>query len=153
MSKVLQKIVSPQQTIFYSIERTIKKYRQFAQRQIDRAGLDITIDQLLLMRALEDNEGITQTKLAHIIWKDYASVTRMIELLVKRGYLARRQHADDRRRKTITITKEGDRVLAALDATVADYRQQATIGIAPTDLQVVREVLDKIYHNCGVQKP
>ena len=46
--------------VFYLIEKAIKTYRQFAQRNITKAHFDITIDQWLVLKTLQENPSITQ---------------------------------------------------------------------------------------------
>lgn len=143
-------VINPKQTIFYTIERAIKTYRQFAQRSISGHGIDITVDQLLVLRAIQDYEGISQTQIAGMIFKDYASVTRIIDLLVKKLYLNRDYHENDRRRHRLTITTEGKKVINKLNPVVAGYRQRALENIQPEEIESIRTVLEKITSNCMV---
>ena len=71
--------------IFYNIEKAIKSYRRLAQKELKKHGLNITVDQWLTLSALNDNPDIAQKDLAEMIFKDNASVTRIILLLVKSG--------------------------------------------------------------------
>ncbi len=73
--------------IFYTLERSIKTYRQFAQKNITGGGFNITIDQWLVLKTIQENSTISQQQLDAKVFKDFASVTRIIELLVKNGYL------------------------------------------------------------------
>lgn len=41
--------------VFYTIEKAIKSYRQFAQRQIKEQGLDITVDQWLILKTISEH--------------------------------------------------------------------------------------------------
>ena len=95
------------QIIFYSLEKSIKLYRQFAQKSIEKKGLDITIDQWLVLKTIEDNADITQLQIAINVFKDYASITRIIEILVTKKFLERNFHSVDRRRFDLSITKLG----------------------------------------------
>src|ERR1700709_2033491 len=83
--------------LFYSLDKAIKSYRQFAQRNMMKQGFDLTIDQWLVLKAIMDNPNQTQQEIAEIAFKDFASVTRIIELLVKKQYLIRAIHSNDRR--------------------------------------------------------
>jgi MarR family transcriptional regulator, transcriptional regulator for hemolysin len=67
------------QVLFFTLEKSIKTYRQFAQRQIDKANIAITIDQWLVLKPIQDWPDISQHQIAENVFKDYASVTRMIE--------------------------------------------------------------------------
>ena len=56
--------------IFYVLEKTIKRYRQFAQSNIDRAGLDITIDQWLILNVIQEMPTLGQQEIAERVFKD-----------------------------------------------------------------------------------
>lgn len=141
-------VINPSQTVFYAIEKTIKVYRQFAQKRIVVQGIDITVDQLLILRAIQDHEEITQKQIADMVFKDYASVTRIIDLLVKKEYLERKMHTVDRRRFDLTITEAGNQVLNHLDDTVDTYRKDALNGISKNDEELLKKLLQKITNNC-----
>lgn len=143
-------VINPGQTIFYTIERAIKTYRQYAQRSISEHGIDITIDQLLVLRAIQDFDGISQTQIAGMIFKDYASVTRIIDLLVRKNYLQREYHKNDRRRHHLKITASGSKVIAKLNPVVANYRQNALENISEEEITALRNVLEKITDNCAI---
>src|ERR1700734_59979 len=98
-------------TVFYSIEIAIKTYRQYAQRKITDAGFDITIDQWLVLKTLEDNPSVTQQELAVAVFKDFASISRIVDLLVAKEYLDRRPHERDRRRFKLSIAKSGSKII------------------------------------------
>ena len=134
-------------TVFYSVENAIKSYRQFGQRNINRTGLDITIDQWLVLKTLQDSPGISQQQLAALVFKDVASITRITDLLVKKGYLNRDFHATDRRRFELTITKEGRKIIDTLKPIVKNYRSAALNGITYSELELLHHTLKKIIAN------
>lgn len=73
--------------IFYHIEKAIKSYRQFAQSRIKLAGYTMTIDQWLILKVLIDEPDIQLNELAVKVFKDSASVTRIIILLEKGKFI------------------------------------------------------------------
>ncbi|MGD9587708.1 MAG: MarR family winged helix-turn-helix transcriptional regulator [Pyrinomonadaceae bacterium] len=136
------------QVIFYKLEKAIRAYRRFAQRQIRKAGFSITVDQWLTMKQILENPGVKQLDLAENVFKDNASVTRMIELLVKAGYIMREPHAEDRRRTDLTVTKLGREVLDEVSAVIVRNRRDALRGVDPRDLIKIDTVLARIVKNC-----
>lgn len=134
-------------TVFYSLENAIKSYRQFGQRDINRTGIDITIDQWLVLKTLEDNPGISQQQLAALVFKDVASITRITDLLVKKSYLNRDFHATDRRRFELTITDDGRKIIDTLKPIVKNYRTAALNGITDSELELLHHTLKKIISN------
>jgi MarR family transcriptional regulator, transcriptional regulator for hemolysin len=136
------------QVIFYAIEKAIKTYRQFAQKKLKEARLRITVDQWLTLKCLFDNPGISQRELASIVFKDNASITRIITLLVKTGYLKRESNTDGRR-STLVITTKGRSLVNKASVVVEDYRSLALDGIGKKELRHAREVMDRIIKNCN----
>jgi len=136
------------QAIFYKLEKAIKNYRQFAQRQIREAGFTITIDQWLTIKNILENPGIKQQELAENVFKDNASITRIIELLVKAKYLKRKVHKEDRRRTSLTVTKAGEEVVEKVSQVVLQNREQALHGIDQNDIVSANRFLQTIAENC-----
>ncbi|HOZ75247.1 MAG TPA: MarR family transcriptional regulator [Flavobacterium sp.] len=136
------------QVVFYAIDKAIKSYRQMAQKNINKHGLDITIDQWLLLTSLRNNPDATQQQIAEAVFKDYASITRMIEILVQKQIIVRHFHPDDRRRSYLEITSKGLDVLTAIDPVIQANRSQALDGILDAEIEQVKTVLQKIASNC-----
>jgi len=134
--------------IFYSIEKAIKSYRQFAQRNINKAGLDITIDQWLVLRLIEEDGERYQNEIAEAVFKDTASITRIVELLVHKGYLERNAHPDDRRRFKLSVTDKGRELLSIVSPIVTKNRQTALLDISSGDIMALQKVLSRIIANC-----
>jgi len=137
------------ETIFYVLEKSIKTYRQLAQRNISDAGHDITIDQWLVLKSLYDEPDITQKQIATMVFKDYASVTRMIELLVKKGFIKRAMHPTDRRRFLLSVTKTGEKLIKQPEETIKSNRAKALKGISKKDIEQLNRTLNKIISNCN----
>lgn len=138
-----------EQTIFYHIERTIKRYRQFAQARLNEAGFDITVDQWLVLNTILKHPEFSQADIAQRVFKDQASVARITDLLVKKGYLSRSTSANDRRRNEVAVTPEGLALMEAVMPTVKLYRNDALNDISPEDIKHMQTTLDAIFDNCN----
>jgi MarR family transcriptional regulator for hemolysin len=136
------------QVLFFTLEKSIKTYRQFAQRQIDKAGIDITIDQWLVLKSIQDWPDISQHQIAENVFKDFASVTRMIELLVKKEYLQREFHKTDRRRFNLVITKKGQAVIQKVIPVITANRKQALKSLTKIEIENNKAFLNQIIENC-----
>ncbi len=136
--------------IFYHLDKAIKTYRQFAQKQLKKAGLDLTIDQWLVLKAIDDNRNVSQKDIATMVFKDEASVTRIIELLVKKGLLTRNLHATDRRKIDLQVNKNTKALLKKVHAITLKNRATALNGVDPVDLETTKKVLISIAANSTV---
>ncbi|MCC2545035.1 MarR family winged helix-turn-helix transcriptional regulator [Hymenobacter sp. BT175] len=134
--------------LFYSLEKAIKRYRRFAQANIDRAGIAITIDQWLVLHVILENDDLTQAEIGERVFKDQASVARIIALLTGRDLLAAVPLPHDGRRTQMRVTAEGQRVLDAVQPIVLSNRETALRGLSDADLTTLRVLLERIYTNC-----
>ncbi len=133
--------------VFYNIDKAIRTYRNYAQKQLRAHGHKITIDQWLTIKAILENPGITQQELAEKIFKDNASVTRIIEILVQSGYLNREINPADRRKTILSVTHEGLSIIGKVQSLVVENRNTALAGIAAKDIETTNHVLQQIIKN------
>lgn len=133
--------------LFYNIDKAIRSYRAFAQKQLKAHGYTITIDQWLVVKAILENPGVSQQELAEMVFKDTASMTRIIELLVKAGYLERETDAADRRKTILTVNKEGIKIIENVQAVVLKNREKALNGISHEALAITNEAMKVIIKN------
>ena len=134
--------------IFYNIEQAIKTYRMYAQKEIKSHDLKITVDQWLVLKSLKENPNATQQELAETVFKDNASITRIIDLLVKSEFVERETNQNDRRKSNLKITSNGAKILAKTHSIVLQNREKALEGISENDIKILNETLKKITKNC-----
>ncbi len=136
-----------QHTIFYAIERTIKQYRKYAITQINQQYPNITLDQSMLLRKLLENPEASQTELGNFLFKDVASISRMINLLVKKKLVERKAVKNNRRQNKLSVNQEGIDMMDNIKEIVKDNRHKALVGISKEELEACKQTLDKIYNN------
>ncbi|MFN1217712.1 MarR family winged helix-turn-helix transcriptional regulator [Chryseobacterium kwangjuense] len=138
--------------IFYNIDKAIRSYRNYAQRQLKANGFTITIDQWLIIKALLENPGITQNEIGDLVFKDNASVTRIIDLMVKSGYVIRHIHQEDRRKTNLEVTESGIKIIKDVQKLVEGNRKKALENVSKEELETMNNALLKISENCITTK-
>lgn len=138
--------------IFYTMDKSIRSYRMFAQKRLKENGFQITIDQWLIIKVLMENPGISQQELSELVFKDSASVTRIIELLVKSKYLKRKINENDRRKSNLEITPAGYQIIENVQRIVLKNRETALNGISENELQTLYRILRQVTENCNNTK-
>lgn len=139
---------NPTGTVLYSIEQAIKEYRKVSQKNISKIVKDITIDQCLVLIILNKDSNISQNVLANLIFKDSASITRMIELMVRKEYLIRTIHKEDRRKFNLEITEKGNKTLKLIEPVIKINRETALDGLSLEEINFLEKTLNKIISNC-----
>ncbi|SEG46942.1 MarR family winged helix-turn-helix transcriptional regulator [Flavobacterium urumqiense] len=139
---------NPTGTVLYTIEQTIKEYRKISQKNIGKIVSDITVDQCLLLIILDKNSNYSQKEIAELIFKDNASITRIIELMVKKNYLTRKINELDRRKFNLEITEKGKKTIELLSPIINKNRQNALDGLSQDEMEFLDKILTKIILNC-----
>jgi DNA-binding MarR family transcriptional regulator len=135
-------------TFFYNLEKSVKTYRQYFQNQLKANGFDITLDQWLILNTIIENPNISQNEIAEKVFKDKASVARIIELLVQNGFLTRSIHPTNRRMFQLSITDKGNETIEKLSGLVQVFRKNAVLGISPDVLKETQSIMKTIIANC-----
>lgn len=133
---------------FYLLDKAIRTYRMYSQKKLKENGYKITVDQWLIIKVLMENPGISQQDIAEKVFKDNASVTRIIELLVKSKYLHRKVNPKDRRTSILTVTPEGEDIIDKVQSLVLQNRKMAQTGLTLEELENLNATLKKIIKNC-----
>ncbi|TGD83059.1 MarR family winged helix-turn-helix transcriptional regulator [Hymenobacter wooponensis] len=144
---------TPTQTVLYTLEQAIKAYRKLCQHNLDAVAGDITVDQALTLIVLDKHPSLNQQQIAELVFKDKASITRIIELLIQKGLLTRELHPTDRRKFALSITAQGKHILARLSDTILLNQQTALAGLEQAELQQFHQTLQKIIANCVAPPP
>ena len=141
-----------QDVLFYSLESASKAYRRFAQARLSASGIDITIDQWLVLKTIHDSPDITLQKVGTAVFKDFASVTRIVQLLERKGLLRRKPHPTDGRRSELVLTSAGESVIRTVEPIAQANRRHALEGIDAEQVARLREVLKRIVENCEARR-
>ena len=131
----------------FLIERTIKKIRQNLQKRFVDKGVDITVDQWVILDQLNTRDGMSQNELAECTYKDAPTVTRIIDILCKKELTQRVMDPNDRRRFKIMLTQEGKAVIEKALPEVYAIRKQGWEGLEDQDYEHLMRILDTIYKN------
>jgi len=140
---------TPTSTVLYSIEKAIKAYRKLCSKNISAVLPDLTLDQALILLILDKTEGLTQMEIAKLVFKDYASITRILALMQQKNYINKGINSEDRRRSVLEITTKGKEALVILAPIISLNRETALNGISAEEQQQLYGILNKITTNCN----
>ncbi|WP_417785264.1 MarR family winged helix-turn-helix transcriptional regulator [Tenacibaculum sp.] len=138
----------PTTTILYSIEKTIKAYRKLSQYKISQVVSDITVNQALILLLLENSDK-TQTKIADLVFKDYASLTRIVKLMIKKAFLVKITDSQDKRKAKLEITEKGKVIIQKLKPIIQRNREIALNSISSEEIEQLYKTLKKLTKNCN----
>ena len=134
------------QVYFFWLDRATKAYKQYAHKLFQDIGVNITDDQWMAIKRIDEQPGINQKALSKDIHKDPASVTRILDNLVKKE-LVQREMGDDRRTFNLTLTESGKEVVQKVLPIAVKGRAKGLEGIEEKDAAKLIEMLKTISAN------
>jgi DNA-binding MarR family transcriptional regulator len=105
---------------------------------------DITPVQFAMLNALVDEPGEDQITLAGKVAFDAATSGAVIARLEAKGLLRRDADPKDKRRKLLTATKEGEKIVIAMKAAVADVQGQIMQPLTLSEAEQLTSLLAKL---------
>ena len=99
-----------EETFGFMINRTSIILKKCLTTRLKDKGIDLTPEEFSLLSRLWEENGITQSSLVEKTIKDKAIVTRLLNNLIKKGYVYKKVNEDDRRNQIVFLTEEGHKL-------------------------------------------
>lgn len=118
--------------------------------QMDAIGCDLTPVQYAALSTVRDRPRIDQATLAGEIAYDRATITGVVDRLVKKGLLDRIVSPTDRRQRELSITLEGIEQLTKIQPSVDAAQKLILSGLDEAErnslLHLLRKAIDALGH-------
>ena len=111
---------------------------------IANAGLKITMEQLAILEVLNFHGDMNMTELSHVVWKQNANVTRIVDKLERQQLLERKPLEGDRRAYLLCITENGKQLFKKLIPVVAEAYNDAVSCITKEEEAFTISILKKM---------
>tara|TARA_Y100000768_G_scaffold307591_1_gene241696 strand:+ start:506 stop:955 length:450 start_codon:yes stop_codon:yes gene_type:complete len=111
------------------------------------SGIDISMDQWLVLGPIWENEGISHKEISEYCLKDKTSVTKIIDTLEKKNLVVRVPDQLDHRIKRVVLSNKGKKLFLEVIPVMELTRDQLRKGITEKEVELLRSVLSKIYKN------
>jgi DNA-binding MarR family transcriptional regulator len=114
-------------------------------------ALELTLTQIKLLHHLEDAEQeITLKQAAELVRVSLPAASRLVEDLVRRGFVERREDAEDRRMRRVRVTPEGRAVIRRLNAARLTGLKQFTETLTDTERRDLGTALGRVLQRADV---
>ena len=133
---------------FNNLENTLKQYKKLLSESLLKHQMDITFDQWRVLDVIIVNKDIKQTEIAEKTSKDTASVTRIIELLNKKGYVARQTDPNNRRKLILGVSNHGEKEHHRAADIINECAAKALGGLKEKRMKKLKKVFKSIGKNC-----
>jgi DNA-binding MarR family transcriptional regulator len=117
------------------------------------AEFDLTVRQASILGSCDIGEAKTQSELAHIYSLEASSINRLVERLVKKGFLQRTRSKTDRRQIFLSITAEGHRHLWEAIPAAVQVAKKAWHGVTDEEKAALASIVEKVTKNLETSGP
>lgn len=140
-------IFNREQSVGYWAKHITMGFHAKLERRVERYGL--TAPECILILIISEFQCNTLVEIARIVEHAHPSVLRHIDGLEKSGYLRRTPHPDDRRKKMIQLTDQGNALAPQIKNEMSIINQQAITGFSEEDVEQVLANMKRITSNLG----
>lgn len=119
--------------------------RNYADQQLRK--YDLTVEQLLVMKHVDADVTVSQRELSRLTEKSPANLTRILDRLEKKNWIARQPNPDDRRSSMVALTPDGERLRGEVKRLFDGLQKELVVGIDAEKQRIAIEVLRCIRHN------
>lgn len=133
------------------LDRTAKRVKAYAQAAFVEHGIDLTVDQWSVLKMIYEQGDLSHKELAECCEKDQPTLTRIIDLLIKKQYVIRVTHPTDRRSLQIHLTDLGKEQVIGLAPIVSTFRMKAWENLTEQDFIEFQRILNRIYDNLTIK--
>src|SRR6202012_785275 len=123
------------------------QFRKYMQGKVRNLDLHLTYEMLEVMICLWRQDGVNQQLIADITLRDKSAMTYLVDNLIKRKMITRKEDERDRRNKLIYLTAEGRQLQETLQPWVAEMYDPATSNVDTSSLITGKELIESMIKN------
>ncbi len=124
-----------------------KMTRAIATQKFTANNFEVTPEQLTVLAALIDHDGLYQRQIGALTLKDRPNITRIIKILEKMKLVTKTPDVNKRKVYKIAITDEGRKVFDKVIPTALELWQRTIEGVPEDELLITLKVLQRFKEN------
>lgn len=127
--------------------RTVKLVDYHIHEAFKLHGLDLTKEQMIILKKLYEEDGLNQNELALLTYRDKSSLARLLAKMEAKDYLKRKQQIEDRRVNEVFLTDKGAKLFERTRPIIKKMIQTMEKDITEVEKDVMIKLLKKIQFN------
>lgn len=150
--KELEIKVDFEESIAPWLGKTSKIVDYYLQEEMIRNGLDLSKEQMIVLKKLHEQDGRNQNELAFLTLRDKSSLTRLLAKMENKKYIHREQSQEDRRVNHVYITKLGREIYDQTRPIIRKMIATMEQNISDEEIDQMIITLQKIQYNFTSKK-
>ncbi|MDF1694521.1 MAG: MarR family transcriptional regulator [Saprospiraceae bacterium] len=133
--------------IGFLLERTTRIAKLSFTKAFKKLNVDITPEQWIVLDKLDLKGEMSQKEIGNESFKNAPTISRIIDNLVRKGYVSRTSEESDRRKTAISLTQEGEKVIQLCRQEVDALRDLSWNNLSDQDYEDFNRIIDQIFLN------
>lgn len=127
--------------------RTIKVIDYAFQELLNHYNIDLTKEQMVVLKKLHDKDGLNQNELAFLTLRNKSSLTRLLSKMENKKYILRRQSKTDKRVNNVYLTTLGKAIFSKTKPVLKEWITNIETGMSIEEKQFIINTLKQIQLN------
>lgn len=131
-------------SLFGQMEAVLREVKNAKKAALKEKKIDLTLDQWEVIKSISEAENPNQSAIASATHKDPAAITRMIDLLVKKELVQRKEEKSDKRAYLLKLTRKGAGMVRRVSPLEEKVFADALAEVSDRDLKAIKRIAGKI---------
>jgi len=132
--------------------KTVKIVEYYLQELFTEFGLDLSKEQMIVLKVLHVQDGLNQNELASLTFRDKSSMARLLSKMEKKNYVNKEQSKEDKRINLIFLTEKGRVVFKQTRPVLKKLIKTMEQNITKIEKKQLIEILKKVQFNFTQEK-
>ena len=149
--KSKKEIVDFENSIAPWLGKTVKIVEYYLQEAFNINKIDLTKEQMIVLKKLHDQDGLHQNELAFLTLRDKSSLTRLLSKMEAKKYITRKQSNKDKRINNVYLTDLGRNIFEKTRPIIKYIIDTMEQNITAQEKEQIINTLKKIQINFDVK--
>lgn len=127
--------------------KTVKMVEYHLLEAFQKEGLDLTKEQMVVLKKLHGQDGLSQNELAVLTFRDKSSLARLLSKMEAKNYIIRKKSKDDKRINEVFLTDEGKSIFMKSFPVIKSLMNVMEKDISEEEKQQLIKILKKVQSN------
>ncbi len=145
------KVSDYQNIVLPWVGKTAKMMSIFITDRFKQHGLDLTLEQMIILKILQEKDGCPQNDLALVTERHKASLTRLLATMEKKNLVAKIPDKSDKRVNRVYVTKTGQKYFQSTIPIMLETMNEIQEGLDKEEIRITIGALQKIQNNIAIK--
>lgn len=136
-----------EQLIFFSLEKTSKVIREKLNAYLKFHNTNLTSSQWICLEAIYHKPGLKQKALSNLLYKEEASISRIVKKLLDKGFIIRKKLLSDNKTQRLYASPIAIETLKSHQQSIKRIYKEIFKNVYDREMNLVHDVLKRVHSN------